>query len=69
MPLYILNRRLDEPHTSTGVFKEVEDPLFLPGIEAGFLEHLARNTDPVVPGSVYLYTELLTHKSVNNSSL
>ena len=36
MTLYVLNRRLDEPHTSTGVCKEVEDPLFLPRIEAAF---------------------------------
>jgi len=59
MPLYILNRRLDEPHTSTGVFKEVEDPLFLPRTEAGFLEHLARNLDTVVTGYVYFYTKLI----------
>jgi hypothetical protein len=50
---------LDEPHTSTRGFKEEEDHLFLPGIEAGFLEHLARNLDTELTDYVYFYTKLI----------
>ena len=58
--LYIWNRRLNKHHNSTGVFKEEEeeDPKFMPGIEAGLLEHLARNRDTVLTGYVCLCTKL-----------
>ena len=47
-PLYLLNRMLDEPHTWSRLFDEQDHCLFLSGIEAGFLEHIAHSLDTIL---------------------